>query len=154
MRTSLELEPGERILAAAQDDAGQWLVATDSALLVGRRRVAWIVVARAGWDDDAETLSVDTMRSAHEPPELLRWVLREPGLLPETVRERVDASIVASRRVRVNQTGGLRVVARSAARSDELVWQILLDTALEATDVQIQAASEKALDELRRDLGG
>lgn len=154
VKKSLELEPGEQVLVWAQDESGEWLVATDAALLVSGRRLSWVLVERAGWDDETWTLSVEMMRPENDEPERLRWVVLEPGRLPETVRERVDASIVASRRVRVRGSQGLRVVARSARSSAELVWQVLLDPGLDASAPLVQAASEQAVEELRRELEG
>lgn len=153
VRDSIELEAGERVLASAQAEGREWLVATDAALLLPDRRLPWVGVATAGWDQDSSTLTVEMMRNPHEPPpELLRRVVPEPGFLPETVRERIEASIIANRHVRVRGKAGLRVLARSASRSDELVWQVVLDKGLEAGDPLVRSTAEQALDELRREL--
>ena len=153
VRESLDLAHGEQVLAAAPDATGGWVVATDAALFVGSRRVGWESIARAAWDDDSSVLTVEAMRSADERPQVLRPVLPEPGFVPETVRERVESSIVATRRVRVRAGVGLRVVARAVPRSDELLWQVVLDPGLDVEDPQVQAASDGATAELRRELG-
>lgn len=152
VRASLELAGGEQVLAAALDDEGRWVVATDSAVFVAGRRIGWLLVARAGWDDESSMLTVETMSTPVQRPEVIRAVLPEPGFLPETVRERVDSSIVAIRRAPVRAGAGLRVVARAVPRSDELVWQVILDRGLDEADSEVQAAMDRAVADLRREL--
>ena len=59
MRASLPLEPGERVIAAARDRGGGWVVATERALLAGDRRTPWTDVVHAQWYDEQQLLAVD-----------------------------------------------------------------------------------------------
>ena len=96
-------------------------MATDRALVTTDRRLAWVDVAHARWVDDDSTLTVEAGRP--RPPGLAR--LPEPGRLPETVHERVMASIVVTRRVPV-PGGAVRVVGRDGG-DGELRWQVIAD---------------------------
>lgn len=153
VRNSLDLPRGEQVLAAAVDADDAWVVATDAALVVDGHRVEWATVARAGWDDDASVLTVETMATPDRPAEVLRPALPDPGLLPETVRERVESSIVASRRVTVRRGASVRVVARAVPRSDELLWQVILDRGLDPADPEVTAVADEVTAQLRRELG-
>jgi hypothetical protein len=126
------------------------VVATDRALFVDARRLAWADVAHAEWDDDRALLSVQPMRREDG---VLRVRLPSPERVPETVRERVTASVVLSRHVPVRGGAGVRVIARQSAASGELGWQVAVDAPLDPDDPQVRAVAEAALAELRRELG-
>ena len=72
------------------------MVATGGALVGVAGRTPWTDVAHAQWFDEEQVLVVDPVPGAGAP---LRLRLAEPGRVPETVHERVMASIVLSRRV-------------------------------------------------------
>ncbi|MGN6333841.1 MAG: hypothetical protein ACTHOD_19675 [Motilibacteraceae bacterium] len=162
VRAALPLEPRERVLAAAERLDGGWAVATERALLLvpvggaaGRsdepvERIAWWTVDSAAWDDASERLVVDA-RPPGRRPLVRRLALTEPAssLLPETVRERVQASIVVSQKVRLLGRAGGRVTARQVPGTADLVWNVQLDPGLDPADPQVQAAAEAALAEVR-----
>ena len=93
---ALPTERGERVLTAGRATDDRWVVATDRALIDGTRRTPWTDVVHAQWYDEEQVLEVDLL-PGDEPSYLL--ALAEPGRVPETVHERVMASIVLSRRV-------------------------------------------------------
>ena len=144
----LPLPAGERFLAAAQDAAGAWFVATDRALMTSDRRLPWVDVAHARWVDDDSSLTVEPVD--HDQPE---WQARlpEPGRLPETVHERVMASIVVSRRVPV-PGGSVRVVGRDGGEA-ELRWQVIADPGVDASAAGVRTAADSAVAALRAELG-
>jgi hypothetical protein len=72
--------------------------------------------------------------------------------VPETVHERVMASIVLSRRVAL-PGGGARLVARRGEGSGETVWQVLADEGVDLADPGVQARIDTALTDLQAELG-
>ncbi len=127
--------------------ASRHVVATDRALyLPGGVRLLWQRIDHAWWDD-ADLRVVTTEGAEH------RVGVPAPGALPEVVRERVTASIVASRHVRLGNRGGVRLVARRAPGGDSLEWELLFDRGLDPDDPGLRALAEQALEEVRRSLG-
>jgi hypothetical protein len=149
----LGVEAGERVLAAAEVSDGTWVVATDRALLTPGLRVPWVSASHAEWDDDASLLTVDELGDGTRAPRSHRIELLEPGLLPETVHERVVASIVVSRHVRLNDRSGVRVVARRSPGSDDLRWQVVVDAGLDPDEPRVRVVADRLLTELRREVG-
>jgi hypothetical protein len=148
-RASLDLRARERVLAAAPRSDGKWLAATERALVGPVLRIAWADVAHAQWRDEELVLSVDPVADAFAPA---RFALPEPGHLPETVRERVMASIVVSRHVSVPGHGGVRVVGRDVGPGD-LVWQVVPDAGVDGDDPEVRAVAEGLVTALRGELG-
>ncbi|MCX9189843.1 hypothetical protein C3Y87_00095 [Carbonactinospora thermoautotrophica] len=147
VRAVLDLEPGERVLAAARADDGSYVVATDRALhRVPGVRIPWHDVDQARWDADTDTLH---LLQDGEPRRAHRMRLERPGRLPETVRERVQSSIVISQRVRLSGKLGARIVGRRQPGREELLWRVLLDPGLDPDDPLVREAIEHALAELR-----
>ena len=152
-RDALPLHPRERLLAAARLTDGSWVAATPGALVLPGRRVDWSAVAHAEWSDEKSQLRVDQLRTADSDPETHVLALDEPGRVPEVVRDRVTSSIVASRHTPVEGRAGVRVVARRVPGEDELRWQVVVDRGLDPADPRVQAASDTAVSDLRRELG-
>lgn len=146
----MDLAPRERVLAAAPDDSGGWLVGTGRALHVsspgGWTVLPWERVDRAGWDRDAETLEVfEVAEFGQVQPRHVRRI-GDPGRLLELVHERVTASVVITRHVPVDGSHGLRVVGRRAPGSDDPVtWTALLDTTLDPDDSRVRDAVARGL---------
>lgn len=153
MRAGLRLAGGERVLAFGRLVHGGWVVATDRALLVDGERLDWSSTSHAEWHDDSSVLTVGQMRTpgSAAPVRLLR--LEEPGYLPETVRERVESSIVVSRHVPMRGRTGVRVVARRDASGGDLRWQVVVDAGLDPQDPEVAEFARAALEGLRRELG-
>ena len=148
VRASLSLEPGERVIAAARVGGDGWLVATERALLAGDRRTLWTDVVHARWDDEQQVLAVDLAPGAGTS---MRLALTDPGRLPETVHERVMASIVVTRRVPV-PGGWVRVVGRDGG--DGVVrWQVIADPGVDAAADDVRTAADSAVAALRAELG-
>jgi hypothetical protein len=149
IRATLPTERGERVLTAGRATDDRWVVATDRALIDGTRRTAWTDVVHAQWYDEEKVLEVDLL-PGDEPSYLL--ALAEPGRLPETVHERVMASIVLSRRVAL-PGGGARLVARRGEGSGETVWQVVVDDGVDLADPAVRHRVDAALADLQAELG-
>jgi hypothetical protein len=144
----LDLLPRERALVAVQDKAGAWVAATDRAIVTADRRLDWVDVGHAQWLDEDFVLVVEPVDPAVPS---LRLSLPQPGRLPETVHERVMASIVISRRVPV-QGGSVRVVGRDGP-DGELRWQVIADAGVDPVAPDVRRAADSAVTALRAELG-
>ena len=149
IRAALPTERGERVLTAGRATDNTWVVATDRALIDGARRTPWTDVVHAQWYDEEKVLEVDLL-PGDEPSYLL--TLAEPGRVPETVHERVMASIVLSRRVALPGGGG-RLVARRGVGSGETVWQVVVDDGVDLADPTVRDRVDAALADLQAELG-
>ncbi|RJL21451.1 hypothetical protein [Bailinhaonella thermotolerans] len=151
-RAGLRLERGERPLAHAVTPQGGHVVATTLALhLPTGARLPWETVERAQWKDDWVHVFTTDGEEHHVR-------LSEAGRLPEVLRERVTASIVVNRHVRLDVGGpeerGVRIMARRAPGSDRLTWTFAFDEGLDPEDPGLRAAAEQALEDLRRRMAG
>ncbi|MEW9527732.1 hypothetical protein [Microbispora sp. NPDC049125] len=147
VRGALALAPGERVISHVPDGAGGHVVATTQALhLPGGRRLPWHLMDKAVWDEEGVTVTMTDGTVDRAP-------LPEPGALPETIRERVTASIVVSRHVRLDARGGVRLVARRVPGYESPRWEFIFDPGLDAADPGLRALAEQALEEARRSFG-
>jgi hypothetical protein len=147
---------GERLLSWARDEATSATVVAGSHRLYavsasGELTLArpWHLVDAGVWDHDTFMLTVswvDGQRPA-------QWVLREPSLLPETLRERVQASVVLAERVALDGGRQARVVIRQDFSTGGLVEQVILGRGVPAGDAEVTAATEAALARLREQVG-
>ena len=154
---ALELGKGERVLAFAVDDnTGGYVVATTYALAVFtssverilRRR--WLSVDAGAWEPVTATLTVtwaDGRRAG-------QWSFRDQQtLLPEAVRERVQASVVLSTRLNLGDRRTGRVAIRQDFATRELIPQTILGRYARADDPEVQAHVQAALAHLRDQVG-
>lgn len=149
---------GERVLASVQATDGTWLFGTRDVLVVvdpvDTRRIPWEQVESADWDRDSETLRVVELAPYGEPRPVHSLALEEPGRMLQLVRERVTASVLLSRRVRLPGRNGLTVLARRApGGTGKITWAYDLDPGVDPADPAVAEAAEAALAEARRDLG-
>ncbi|WP_240971781.1 MULTISPECIES: hypothetical protein [unclassified Microbispora] len=146
-RAALALERGERPVSHAVTPGGGHIVATTLALhMPDGPRLPWHLMDRAVWDEEGVTVTM-TDGAVH------RALLTEPGRLPETIRERVTSTIVASRHVTIDGRGGVRLVARRIPGYDTPRWEFIFDPGLDSDDPGLRAHAEQALEEVRRSLG-
>lgn len=159
---ALDLAKGEKVLAFAVDDfTGAYVVATTYALAVVtpaavtsiaerivRRR--WLSVDAGAWEPETATLTVtwaDGRRAG-------QWSFRDQTtLLPETLRERVQASVVLSTRLALGDRRMGRVAIRQDFASRELISQTILGRHARADDPEVQAHVQAALAHLRDQVG-
>ncbi|WP_049572920.1 hypothetical protein [Nonomuraea sp. SBT364] len=146
VRRSLATEQGERVLTFTPSGDG-FLVATTLALhLPGGDRIPYESVDRASWDEGGLSL-VTTGGERH------RVAVTEPGLLPETLRERVNATIVVNKHVDLPGRGGVRLVARRRPGGEVTGWTFVFDEGLDPADPGLRAQAEQALEGVRRSMG-
>ncbi len=164
---ALELVRGERVLAFGVDDnTGGHVIATTYGLAVVsldllaptavaptaevtlRRR--WLAVDAGAWEPETATLTVtwaDGGRGA-------QWSFRDQQtLLPETLRERVQASVVIATRLTLGDRRNGRVAIRQDFATRELIPQTILGRYTRADDPEVQAHVQAALAHLRDQVG-
>lgn len=154
---ALDLAKGERVLAFGIDDhTGGYVVTTTHALAVvassGERilRRRWLSVDAAAWEPETATLTVTWADRARGG----QWSFRDqPTLLPETLRERVQASVVLSTRLTLGDRRTGRVAIRQDFATRELIAQTILGPYSRADDPEVQAHVHAALGHLRDQVG-
>ncbi|PRY02730.1 hypothetical protein CLV72_1011333 [Allonocardiopsis opalescens] len=123
------------------------LAATTHALhLPDGSRVGWSEVEHARWTEDGLELTATTGERR-----LLK--VTDRGLLPETVHERVVATIVVSRHVPLRGELGVRLICRRTPGTDEMNWYTGYDDGLDPDDPQTRAEAADALRHLRLQMG-
>lgn len=157
VKQAAQLEDDERVLAVSAIDGG-WTFATTHALHVvttlgasgtpdTARRVAWTDVRSATTVPSESLLDVLLVDGA-------RWsvpVGTRPGRLPETVRERVQNSVVHARFVDVRRAKGVHVVARRSPAGS--IWmQVTSDPGIDAAEPGVAAQVEQVRREMVADL--
>ena len=151
VRAALDLGRGERVLASAPTLGGSHVIATTTALHVPTRgggftRIPWERVDHATWKDGWLHVHETSAGPEH------RVRLTEPGSVPETVRERVTATIAVSNHVQL-PGGKVRIAGRRPANGGDIRWTFVFDAGLDPSDPGLRAQAEQALEDLRRQTG-
>ena len=153
------LDRGVKVLAAAGDRAGTWLLGTrDHLLLVPADgepvRIPWQQVESADWNRDDDRLRVSEVGEFGRPRPVHEYLLDDPGQLLPFVRERVTASVVLQRRVVVRDRLGLTVIARRAPNgTGDLAWSYDLDAGLDPDDPEVREMAERGVRTAAEELG-
>ena len=155
---AVEVEQGERVLAGTTTADGTVLAGTRDAFYLVRGastlRVAWEQVEAADWDRDTDVFRLSEVGAWGEERPVHTATLTDPGRLLELVRERVTASVVLQRHVRVDGRRGLRVIARRApSGSGSLSWVYEYDEGVDPDDPAVRAAARQGLEAAQRDVG-
>lgn len=149
---AVAVDPGERRLAWAVTTCGQAVVATDLGLrLPGSARLDWADVERATWRRPVlVVVRVSPVDGAGQ-----RWQLEldEEDDLADVVRSQVTASVAWSDHVRLQPSGGVRVVGRRRTGQDLLDWQLVFDAGTDPDDPVRRAQAEAVLLDARRRIG-
>ncbi|MBD3783793.1 MAG: hypothetical protein IE926_12735 [Micrococcales bacterium] len=149
---------GEKLLAWATDDHGATLVAgrqrvhlvspgPDGAPVLALSR-PWHLVDAGTWSDEG-VLRLTWVDS--EPP--LRLRLTEPGMLPETLRERVQASVVLAESLDLGQRRTAKVVVRRDLATHALLTQAVLGRGVRADDPDVAEQLRAGLARVREQVG-
>ncbi|MEV5827080.1 hypothetical protein [Actinomadura sp. WAC 06369] len=151
LRAALPLERGERVLAHAPTRGGSHVAATTTALHLptpegGFARIPYERVDTAAWKDGWLHVT-ETSRAAHHVR------LTEPGSVPETIRERVTATVAVSHRAELPGGGGVRIAGRRPATGGDVRWTFVFDAGLDPDDPGLRARAEQILEDLRRQTG-
>ena len=150
------LSGGERVLSWGREVAsGITVVATNHALYAvdaaGARTLArpWHEVDGGTWSPELTQLTV-TWVDGSKPSQ---WVLGATSLLPETLRERVQASVVLAQRIELGPQRWAKAVLRQDLATGDLVEQVVLGRGVRADDAEMTARTEGALAYLREQVG-
>jgi hypothetical protein len=111
-------------------------------------------VEAADWDREAETLRVSEVGTWGEERPTYSFMLSEPALLLQLVRERVTATVVLQRHVAIRGKQGVRVIARRAPTgARELSWLFEYDEGIDPADPFVDHAAQEALAAARDEVG-
>lgn len=149
---ALPLQQGERVLAVARDHGAVAAVATTRALYYGEELspTPFVSVLGARWLPETTTLVLELVGEA--APQFVE--LDDPGLLPETVRERVQASIVVTSRVAVQGRRGVTLGGRRPPDgSGPITWQVSYDAGLDPEDPRVDEVVQATLRQLQEQVG-
>lgn len=157
VRRHLELAGKERVLAHAVDDnTGAAVVATTTHLVAATDdhqvlRRPWHEVDAAMWSAQHWTLSVTWVTPGHA----VQWTFyNQETRLPETVHERVQASVVLSEPLPLpGRRHSGRVVVRKNLATDELFTQTVLGRGVPAGDPEVRAVVQQVTASLREQVG-
>jgi hypothetical protein len=152
LRGTLTLERGERVLATAPTRGGSHVVATLTALHVpspsgGFTRIPWERVDHATWKDGWLHVKETSGGAEHHVR------LTDPGSVPETVRERVTATIAVTHHAALPSGGNVRIAGRRPAAGGDVRWTFVFDAGLDPADPGLRAQAEQILEDLRRQTG-
>lgn len=155
IRSSLDLAPGDRVLATAAVAGGRWLAATRRALYVtdgagtGVLRHPWTDVDRASFAPDPAAITVHWVTGRQEELPLSPPV---PVAFVQTFRERVQASVVHVETVTVPGAGSVRVALRRG-EAGELFTQTIGSGAVDLSDPAVAALVDAAEAQVRSAAG-
>ncbi|XRQ03412.1 hypothetical protein ACN3XK_43330 [Actinomadura welshii] len=152
VRDQLDLQRGERVLAAAPTRGGSHVTATTTALHVptaegGFTRIPWERVDHATWQDGRLHVQETSAGPEH------RIGLTDPGSVPETVRERVTATIAVSHQAELPGGGRVRIAGRRPTGGGDVRWTFVFEAGLDPADPGLRAQAEQILEDLRRQTG-
>jgi hypothetical protein len=144
---------GERVIAWGSDGLGQPVVVSTVALYVPGRsgdheRLPFETVASAVWADPTLELTLVGRRGVRH---LVR--LDEPGEVPPVVRERVMASIALSEHIDFADGGGARITARRVPGEEQVTWNVVFDSGLDAADPGLRGQANAAIAQLKASTG-
>ncbi len=150
---------GEKLLAWAVESASGTTVVAGRHRLYAVRSGAegpvvalsrpWHLVDSGTWSGEDALLTVTWVDG--EPA--ARFALTEPGLLPETFRERVQASVVIAESIDLGGRRTARVVVRRVLESDALVSQAMLGKGVRSSDPGVAEQVRAGLARVREQVG-
>jgi hypothetical protein len=156
VRSALELGPGERVLTWGREaSSATTVVATNQRLCAvgaaGERAMArpWHDVDGGTWSSELGQLTVTWVDGARPS----QWLLGESSLLPETLRERVQASVVLAHRIDLAPRRSARAVIRQDLATGDLLEQVVLGRGVRGDDPEVALQVAAALAHLREQVG-
>lgn len=156
VKRAVPLRSGERVLAWALDDTtGGHVVASTYhlAFVSASGELAWQRPwheAESGtWQGESSLLTVEWVE--HRRPS--QWLLGTPALLPQTLRERLQASVVLADEFRTENRRTVRVVLRQNLATSEFIEQILPGKGADLRDPAVAVQATERLARLRSEVG-
>lgn len=155
VRTALREHGGDRPLARAELDGGDWAFASRAALLVasgGEVTVdrEWCDVDRASADPESGTITVEWVDGG--APLVLRLASQGRASFPQALRERVQWSVVHAAPVNLPGGRSARVAVRRRANGD-MFSQVVGGADLDLSDPEVAAAVDAAEARARSTVG-
>lgn len=157
VRAAVPLGPGEQVLAWARDQrSGGHVVATTYHLaLVGADgQLAWCrpwhEAESGAWQAESSLLTVMWVDHGKPPSQ---WLVTEPSLLQQTLRERLQASVVLADEFRTAARRTVRVVIRQDLASGGLIEQVVAGKGADLGDPAVAAEAASRLARLRSEVG-
>lgn len=156
VKDAVPLGPGERVLAWALDEvSGGHLVASTHHLafvdpsgeLSWQR--PWHEAESGTWQSESSMLTVVWVD--HQQRD--RWRISEPSLLQQTLRERLQASVVLSDEFRTESRRTVRVVIRQDLATGALIEQVIPNRGADLSDPAVAAEVASRLSRLRSEVG-
>ena len=156
VRGAVPLDGAESVLAWARDDlTGGHVVATthhlafvDADGTLSWQR-PWHEAETGTWQGESSLLTVTWAdRSA-----AAQWRLSEPSLVQQTLRERLQASVVLSDEFRAPNRRTVRVVIRQNLATGALVEQTIPGKGVDLGDPRVAAEAAERLARLRSEVG-
>ncbi len=156
LRRRLDLPDGDRVLAAAALTDGRWAAASRRALhVVGEdaetpvERTAWADVDRASFSPESTTITVHRVAGDVDDLVLAPPV---PVSFAQTLRERVQSSVVHVETVTVPHGGRVRVALRRG-EDDELFTQVVGTGRVDLDDPEVVQVLDQAEAQVRAAAG-
>lgn len=152
---SISTGSGERLLTHGVVRDGGWVVASNHRLYAvaadGEVEFArpWHQVDAGTWDQDSGVLGVTWVG----PDEDSSWTLEEGSMVPEMLRERVQASVVIAERVPLPGKAVARAVIRQNLATSDLVPQVILGRGVRSSDPVVAESARATLDYLKEQVG-
>lgn len=109
-------------------------------------RLPYDKILKAVWHDEQLTLEIWEPSLAAGRTEI---VFDEPGHLPETVRERIQSTVLVSRHVPLHSGSGVLISARRPLDGSDIRWTMLFDPGINSHNPALRALAEAALADLR-----
>ena len=157
VRQAVPLGDNERILAWAKDDdtGGHVVACTHHLAFVAADGLLewsrpWHEAESGTWQGDSSLLTVVWV-DRREPP--AQWRVTQPSLLQETLRERLQASVVITDEFRTPARRTVRVVIRQDLATGALVEQVVPGRGADLSDPEVAAEVASRLARLRSEVG-
>jgi len=156
VRDAVSLAAGEKVLAWARDEESSGhVVATTHHLafvdaggsLAWER--PWHEAESGTWTGETGLLTV--LWVGHRAPE--QWRVTEPSLLQQTLRERIQASVVIADEFRTRSRRTVRVVIRQDLATGRLLEQTIPGKGASLEDPEVAAEAAERLARLRTEVG-
>ncbi|HVV29509.1 MAG TPA: hypothetical protein VHC41_01390 [Mycobacteriales bacterium] len=146
VRAVLARTERERMLAWGRTERGEPVVATDRGLWAYGEQLAWTEIDQVRWDEP--DLAITAMDG-----ETRRLRLGQERDLPAVIRAQVDASVIASRALRLLPDGRGATVAARRGVTGQLTWQVRYDAGVPSQDPAVVQRVEELIAGLRVELG-
>lgn len=155
-RAAVPLQGAEQVLAWGRDEqtGGHVVATTHHLVLVGADdtlvwRRPWHEAESGTWQAESSLLTV-TWVDRDAPAQ---WRLTEPSLLQQTLRERLQASVVLADEFRTANRRTVRVVIRQDLATGALLEQTIPGRGADLGDPQVAREAAQRLARLRSEVG-